>query len=456
VVYRLFSTLFLILGLLVGASPIAWAGGALKTNINGVPLKWGNNITWNAEQGAIKPGVIDHAASVQMVQDAFNQWDNIQGLSLNIAQGPDLPDGGDTNLGNYKTFHNTDVTGCYDSDPGTPCYIPIIFDTDGSIVEDIFGECKQFSILGVAGFVDIAGSSGDPALTELKKGWAVFSGACVEPVVTKPGCEPCVKTMSESELRGLILHELGHFLALGHNQVNPDSYNTCLNSGNCPAELVEHIPTMFPMMVNGSNQNTLHADDMVAMQRLYGGTDNGCEVSGKIFASDGSTELRGVEVVARNNNGSEDFTDAIAYVSGEEAPKITQGDKTAGNCGENCGNYALKGLRDGQTYQVCVQRVLDKFVGSRFVPPVDPPFQGVDQACPEGLTFTCDCPGGNCQKFTGVDIVTTNEGLDLSESPLGDFAGPSGGCSLIKPRISLKIWQPMVMSMSRQMRLASN
>lgn len=447
---RFFSSFLLILGLLVGGSASLLAGGALKTNINGLPLKWGSNITFNAEQGAIKPGVIDHADSVQMVVDAFDQWAGVPGVNLNIVQGADLPDGGDTDINNYKDFHNTDVTGCYDSNPGTPCYVPIIFDADGSIVEEIFGECKQFSILGVAGFTDIAGNSGDPALAELKKGWAVFSGACVEPVVTKAGCQPCVKTMTKEELRGLILHELGHFLALGHNQVNPESYLSCLNAGFCDNGIKDHIPTMFPMMVNGSNQSTLHADDKVALQRLYGDLSDGCEIKGRVLANDGSTELRGVEVVARNDDGSQNFTDAVAFVSGETAPKVSQGDKSQGNCLEGCGDFSLKGLQEGETYQVCVQRILDKFTGSRFINPVDPPFQGVDEDCPDGLTFTCSCPGGICDVFSDVDIVTTNAGLDLSESPIGP-TGSSGGCSLIRDR-SLKIWRPMALSLLSRVR----
>lgn len=448
-VFRLLSAFLIVSGLLVGGPAQLWAGGALKTNIDGLPLRWGNTIVFNPEQGSIKPGVIDHNESVQMVKDAFALWQNVPGVDLNISEGSDLPDGGDTNLGNYKEFYAADLRGCYDSDPGTPCYTPIIFDADGSIMEDIFGECKQFSMLGVAGYKDLSGNSSDPKWLNIKAGWAIFSGACVEPVVNKPGCGPCNQIVTQEQLRALITHELGHLLGLAHTQVNPQSYQSCLDNGSCPDELAEDIPTMFPMMLAGGGQVTLHRDDIVSMQRLYGNPDSeGCEISGRVLAQDGTTELRGVEVLARNSLEFASTEDAVSYVSGEEAPRLTADDTSAENCLFDCGQYHLKALKPGETYQVCVQRILSKFTGSRFIPPVQPPFQGVDEVCPEALTFTCDCPGGICEKFTDVDIVTSNEGLDLSNSSLGDFDGPAGGCSLIRER-QLKVWKPLVLTLVR-------
>lgn len=447
--FRLLSAFLLILGLMVGGPAHLWAGGALKTNIDGLPLHWGDAVVFNPEQGAIKPGVIDHSESVQMVKDAFAQWQAVPGVNLSVVEGPDLPDGGDTNLSNYKEFYGADPKNCYDNDPNTVCFTPIIFDADGSILENIFGECKQFSMLGMAGYKDMSGSSTDPKWLTLKNGWAIFSGACVEPVVNKPGCPPCNQVITEAQLRALITHELGHLLGLAHAQVNPQSYQACLDNGSCPDELAEDIPTMFPMMLAGAAQGTLHQDDIVSMQRLYGNPDaEGCEISGKVLAEDGATELRGVEVVARNTIESELYQDAVSYISGEEAPRLSAGDSAAENCLFGCGNYALKGLKPGETYQVCVQRVLSKFTGSRFIPPVQPPFQGIDENCPESLTFTCECPGGSCEKFADVDILTTNSGLDLSNSSLSEFGGSAGGCSLIRER-HLKVWKPLVLALIR-------
>lgn len=409
----------------------AWAGGALKTNADGLPMRWDTTVSLNPEQGALKPGVIDHAASVAMVQAALDRWLSVPNISLMTMMGDPLSDGGDTHGGNYKNFYNSNVMNCYDEDPSTPCVSPLIFDADGSIMEDIFGECTQFSIVGFAGFSDISGESTDPALTILKRGYAIFNGACIAPAIEKPGCPPCNRVLSQTEAEAFITHEVGHLLGLGHSQVNGDSYETCLQNGFCPEEMAEHIPTMHPYLVPGANMKTLHRDDEVSMQRLYGdpGLDH-CKVSGQVL-NEGGAPMRGVEVVARNTNPDLMFTDAISYVSGEEAPRVSAFGKTADNCLENCGDFEIAGLQAGQTYQLCVSRLSDKFTGTRFVAPVDPPRQDFDNDCPEGLTFTCECSGANCSEFTGVNLTTHNNGVDYSFSQLGENVPRASGCSLI-------------------------
>lgn len=426
---------FLFVLLLLTLSSTAYAGGALKTNINGQSFRWEGTVVYNPESGALKSGVYDAEASRQLIADAFATWSSLSGVSINITQGDILPDGGNTTVNNFAQYYNAGVAYCYDNDPGTPCYSPIIFDEDGSILEKLFGECAQFSILGFAGFVDIAGDSSDPALAVLKKGQAIFSGACIAPAISKSGCPPCTQVMDDKEVRSLVLHELGHFLGMDHSQVNPDSYLECNSQFNCPANLSEHIPTMFPLLLNGANQVSLHKDDETQFRRLYGSPEQtGCTVEGSVLASDGQTPLRGVEVVARNSDPDLSGTDALAYVSGAEAPRVTVKGKTTDNCLTDCGKYSIAGLSSGETYQLCVQRILSKFEGTKSINPVSPPYQGVDNACPEGLTVTCDCSGDSCEKITGVDIVTSNTGVDQSSNLVNGPSGGAGGCSLSKDK----------------------
>lgn len=430
-----------VLGISLGLSGQVWAGGALKTNINGLSFNWNGVVTFSPESGALKNGVYDHADSVGLIEDALNTWASVPGINLSVKREADLPDGGDTNVGNYEKFYKSNPWDCYDGDPNTPCYNPIIFDEDGSIIEDMFGECTQFSILGFSGFTDVAGESGDPTWTGLKRGQAIFNGACIAPAISKPGCPPCNVVMEPEEVKTLILHEMGHYLGLGHAQVNPESYNACRNGFSCSDSLSEHIPTMFPFLVKGADMLTLHRDDVVSMQRLYGEPERGsCSISGQVLAKDGKTQLRGVEVVARNIREEEYFTDAIAYVSGEEAPRYTVKDKIQENCMEDCGSFEITGLKSGETYQLCHQRILAKFTETRSIPPLDPPFQGVDNNCPEDKTFTCECNGEDCTQWTGVDLITTNDGLDLDTSFLNESAPRAGGCSLLPPPPS-HIWK---------------
>ena len=413
------------------SSATLMAGSPLKTNIDGRPFHWGHEIVFNAEGGAIKPGVIDHEASVTLVKEALEEWAAVPGVSLNIVEGPQLPDGGDTTAGNYAQFYKANPWDCYDNNPSTPCYSPILFDEDGSMIEDLFGSCAQFSILGFSGFTDVAGDSQNPSWLELKRGQAIFSGACIAPAQSKPGCPPCNVVLQPEEIKPLILHEMGHFLGLGHAQVNPDTYLACHSQGTCPEEVREQIPTMFPLLMKGADMLTLHRDDQLSMQRLYGDpASSTCEISGTVLAADDSTPLRGVEVVARNTATGESFTDAVATISGEMSPKLTAKGKEVSNCLENCGDFSLPGLKPGETYQLCVQRILDTFTGTKFVGPADPPFQGVDQDCPEALEFTCTCSGPECDRWEGVKVVTSNKGLDFNYAVNQESVPMASGCSL--------------------------
>lgn len=427
-----------------------FAGGALKTNIDGIPFSWDKTIILNPEHGALKPGVIDHHASVALIEEAVATWSSVPGVDLEVLIGSKLDDGGDVNSTNYETHYQSDAWFNYDGDPHTPSSNPIIFDADGSIIENIFGECAQFKMLGFAGYTDFAGDDPDPQWTQLKRGQAIFNGACIAPAITKAGCPPCQTVLDLGDVKKLILHEMGHFLGLGHSQVNPLAYQSCKVNGECPEEVAHQVPTMFPFLLKGSHQEILHRDDEVAMQRLYGNPQaHTCTVSGWVLASHSQEELRGVEVVARNTQDSQALTDAISYVSGEEAPRYELKELRQENCVEACGDFEINGLRPGQSYQLCVQRIDARFEGTRFIAPLNQPFQDFDEDCPAQLTFHCECEGDQCDRFDGVEIQTTNNGLDHPNTIL-DSASPSpgagaSGCSLAGPSPRLDLLWIMVL-----------
>ncbi len=389
------------------------AGGPLKTNINGVPFRWQDTVTYNFEGGALKPGVYDRESSRQMIVAAFQTWSEIPGIDLLLQEGPDLPDGGDTRAENFQDFYGTGATACYDDDPETPCYSPIIFDEDGSILESMFGECAQFSVLGFAGFMDIAGNNPDPALTAVKKGQAIFSGACIAPALQKPGCPPCVQVLeSEAEVKALFLHEIGHWLGMDHAQVNPQSSLSCRQGEVCSDSLLQDIPTMFPLLFRGDAQLSLHRDDVTYFQKLYRANSvSSCSVQGRVVSVDTGEELRGVEVVARNINPDLSRIDALGSLSGVEAPRLTLKGKEPDNCLEDCGKFEITGLMPGESYQICVQRILEDFMGNRSVGPVDPPFQGVDNFCEDEIVH-CECVGDQCLSLNDLKIMAKNSGLD--------------------------------------------
>ncbi|HEX5035135.1 MAG TPA: hypothetical protein VFW62_11710, partial [bacterium] len=237
---------------------------------------------------------------------------------------------------------------------------------------------------------------------------------------------------------------------MDHSQVNPESFLSCIRSGGCGSEVAQDIPTMFPILVEGSAMLDLHQDDIAYFQRLYGNPNQGfCSVTGQVLASDGQTGVRGVEVVARNIDTSLRSIDAMSFVSGAEAPRLTNTSKRQGNCKNGCGDFELTGLNPGQTYQICVQHILSQFSRGSSIEPLDPPFQGIEDVCPEGLTVTCSCPsGGSCPNISGVNILTEvdpgslDDGSD-QDPQMVDPEGGSGGCSLTPQRAS-KVWSILI------------
>jgi hypothetical protein len=236
-------------------------------------------------------------------------------------------------------------------------------------------------------------------------------------------------------------------MGMDHSQVNPQVALDCTGATGCLASEAEGIPTMYPILLQGAKMETLHEDDREYFLRLYGDTSNTCSVSGTIFASDGTTEVRGVEVVARNTDPNQTIFDAQAFVSGAEAPRVNDFSSSQGNCKSNCGDYLITNLKNGGTYQLCVQKINATFTGGSSMEPVDPPFQGFSDNCPNGMTVTCDCSSG-CLDFTGKNVITDADPNAIQKTPTGgpnnltgpqDSGNPSGGgCNLAKPR--LEIW----------------
>jgi hypothetical protein len=418
----------------------ALAGGAQQTSIDGIPYQWNESVSFNLDGGDLKAGEYNHAAARQLVLDAFATWSGaLTSGSLSAVEGEVLPlagdgSGDDVTASNYTKYLNSSAE-----------VNPIVFDEDGEIIDAIYGECAKFSLLAFAGFERLGGG-------EIKKARAVFSGACIPDAsgntLTQGGCGSCTVSLDDPLVRQMILHETGHLLGMDHSQVNPNSYQECRNAGECPSDVAEDLPTMFPIAVPGASMDTLHADDVAYFNRLYGDpqTDT-CSVSGRVLGSDGATELRGVEVVARNADASLETVDAISFVSGAEAPRFEVKNKSASNCVEGCGDYLITGLKEGETYTLCVQNILSQFTGASGIEPVDPPVPQVQPECFGNIQLTCDCSGSGCQAFTGQDLTTQAGGGDALGNLTEDNFASAGGCSLVRPHT--RAWRVLSLVFSR-------
>ncbi len=448
-------------------SHTTFAGGCFTTDVNGDCFKWDNSKTifWNPEQGCLKCGLGDvakevedatnnnnnnnnnsdpfgssggcqlskaqaaevldesNASAVAMVEAQFAKWVAVPNVKLKIQKGGALPPEEGVNLANYMEyyvpdqFYNPDldlVKNCYDEDPNTSCLNPVIFDPNGLIVQAMLGGCQQYAVWGIGGITP----QNYYEVNNLKKGQLIVNGACLGASQPFPGCGGCPRVLEDKDIEAIALHELGHFLSLDHVQLNQAKAAECIVNNSCGKDTM--IATMFPILLPNGGQESLNYEDQVALAKVYPNDTNTlnsgfCSVSGTVKYNNvaNGVYLRCAEVVARPlpENTDTFFTEAVATVSGAEAPKkpfdgATQSggvnDKTQFNCSGSateCGSYTLKGLKPGIKYRIQVNKIDNNYT----IDPCGPgtqPQNFVDNL--NAFEVTCQAAG---QSFVNKNIA---------------------------------------------------
>jgi Matrixin len=224
--------------------------------------------------------------------------------------------------------------------------IYVIFDTDGSILQDYIG--APDGVLGVSSpQFSIEGTS---IITE---SWTVLNGSAINP-----------QDVKAAAFQGVATHEFGHSLGLAHTQVNGAAvlYGDAPGPTSCTAlpyalgPTRADVETMYPYIDptpvtgTGEAQGNIHTlDSMAAISDLYPGRgwpNAYGTIEGKVFDIDGRTELTGVNVIARNV--SNPYAGATSAVTGQ----LTQG-----LLGPD-GSFVIHGLIPGQHYVLYVDAIL--------------------------------------------------------------------------------------------------
>jgi hypothetical protein len=160
-----------------------------------------------------------------------------------------------------------------------------IYDADGSITDDVFGEGANNSLLGFAG-PDCSNQSG--TITE---GTAVLNGRFLDGVNTASNRE-----LTLASFNAVFIHEFGHYIDLDHSQMNLTEGRDGVSANDAA------IATMFPFLANGAQQSSLNADDEVSVSMLYPEPSFASatgKLTGTITRSDGAP-FQGAYVIARN------------------------------------------------------------------------------------------------------------------------------------------------------------
>lgn len=421
------------LSVLVFFSPSLLAAGAIlvDTSQTGLATTFENGfVGYNPESAGDDPesgrlGRLSNEEARDLVAELFQDWAqvSIEGLNtvaLVITEGDGL---GNVDVSNIDQIFTYCPPGSTCPDDFSPLVTgsagsgqnPIIFDADGSLTDLIQGEGAGNDILGFAGPRVV--ERGQDGRLYIKESQAVLNGKfidCAEGAASSDACQS--PETSLENYKGAIFHELGHFLGLDHVQVNLSSASKALNGD--PSELAA-IPTMLPLFIDGEAQLSPHLDDKVSLSMLYPSDSfesSFCTLTGTVYASDGSSPIQGVNVIARNPDNP--LEEAISFVSGAFYTGSYD------DCQAPAGDYEIHGLRPGVSYTLEFEKINPAFTGGSSVEPCQTPASGFNAAI-LGDVFSCSSGGAVITNGASgsTKIVTTKESQTIAED--------SGGCSLI-------------------------
>src|SRR5262249_55264718 len=153
-------------------------------------------------------------------------------------------------------------------------------------MNDLFGPGANNSVVAVA-----QPDCTDFAVSTITEGSAILNGRFLDGVSN--GSNPELTLVDYS---AVVIREFGHYLNLDNSQINlTEAKDT--NTGNDNA-----VATMYPFLINGSEQATLNLDDKVSVSALYPApsfTSAFGKITGSVLLSNKEGAFQGAYVIAR-------------------------------------------------------------------------------------------------------------------------------------------------------------
>ncbi|RFC35542.1 MAG: Matrixin [Candidatus Nitrotoga sp. SPKER] len=249
-----------------------FAGGPLVVCYQ-LPAKYPGvgSVSLNYDQGVL--GSRTKAQADALVTEAVSLWTNVATSTVALSRGPDLPV--DVTSSNYSTY-------LYNFSDGLN---PVIYDTNGSIIDSMFGVGAKNSVLGFAG----SAWNNNGSQCAYTEGRAVINGSI---------------SVSDTTMKVVLAHETGHLIGLDHTQL--DNSQGLVNS---------NYPLMYPIAYRGSS--SLHEDDTAAVSALYPTatvTSAYGQLTGTFIQADG-TPIRGANIWVKEVDTNKVFSFVSDYLS---------------------------------------------------------------------------------------------------------------------------------------------
>ena len=261
-------------GAMIAFTASTFAGGPLVICYQ-LPTKYpgAGSVSLNYDLGTL--GSRTKAQADALVTGAVSLWTNVTTSTVVLSRGADLPV--DVTASNYATY-------LYNFSDGLN---PVIYDTDGSIVDSIFGVGAKNSVLGFAG----SAWNDNGSMCVYVEGRAVINGYIA---------------VNDTTMKVVLAHEVGHLIGLDHTQLD--------NSQGLVSSSPSNYPLMYPIAYRG--YSSLHEDDIAAVSALYPDATLG-SVYGQLtgsFTQANGTPIRGANIWAMEVSTKKVFSVVSDYL----------------------------------------------------------------------------------------------------------------------------------------------
>ncbi len=243
-----------------------YSSGPIRVS-EGKAVLWPKNqpVVYHVDQGNL--ATISHQEALNLVQRAFQEWQNVRGTSIQFEEGESLPV--DVNGTNYYFYLNPNVRNLN----------PIVFDDDGAITRALNGQGAEHDYLGFSAILNVSYEN-----SSIVNAYATFNGLYIQE-----------NQVDETEFYATILHELGHFIGLDHTQILRHVAWDYVGANDV------YVPQMFPMKTDDESFRVgLVGDDRLAVSSLYPDSSVAFRTGGiRGVVRREEEEIPGVNIVAR-------------------------------------------------------------------------------------------------------------------------------------------------------------